>query len=53
VHPEHGRAPILNKKNQGAGAFRMCPRAGSLGRFVGKPFDLEDSLPITENLPQL
>jgi len=21
-------------------------------RFVGKPFDLEDSLPITENLPQ-
>jgi len=36
VHPEQGRAPILNEKNQGAGTFRMCPRVGSLGRFVGR-----------------
>jgi len=34
VHPEQGRTPILNEKNQSAGTFRMCPRAGSLGRFV-------------------
>jgi len=34
VHPEHGRAPILNEKNQGAGTFRSI----LLTRQSYKPF---------------
>jgi len=37
------------RKEPGCGAFRMCPRAGSLGRFVGQARLVQDSL--TEKRP--